>query len=125
MSSDGSSKSKIQQRKTYAYTNKCVFDLVIDFGTSQSPKSTQPLTTYLCPSRPGHRVWMPTLLPLWRYAHDGQAVRPRGYWGLPAFASLSMAGSERLGKLSIFFKEQCLFKRRKEIIIRLRILNSS
>ncbi|WP_419630907.1 hypothetical protein, partial [Thiolapillus sp.] len=22
------------------------------------------------------------------------AVRPRGYWGLPAFASLSMAGSE-------------------------------
>ncbi|WP_419627056.1 hypothetical protein, partial [Thiolapillus sp.] len=19
----------------------------------------------------GHRVWMPTLLPLWRYAHDG------------------------------------------------------
>ncbi|WP_419594710.1 hypothetical protein, partial [Thiolapillus sp.] len=28
MSSDGSSKSKIQQRKTYTYTNKCVFDLV-------------------------------------------------------------------------------------------------
>ncbi len=72
---------------------KCIFDLVIDFGTSQSPKSTRPLTTYLCPSRPGHqalrnnfasslllrtclpmtgrRVWMPTLLPLWRYAHDG------------------------------------------------------
>ncbi|WP_293689649.1 hypothetical protein [Thiolapillus sp.] len=23
-------------------------------------------------------------------------MRPRGYWGLPAFASLSMAGSERL-----------------------------
>ncbi len=22
-------------------------------------------------------------------------MRPRGYWGLPAFASLSMAGSER------------------------------
>ncbi len=73
--------------------HKRVFDLVIDFGTSQSPKSTRPLTTYLCPSRPGHpalrnnfasslllrtclpmtgrRVWMPTLLPLWRYAHDG------------------------------------------------------
>ncbi|WP_419619043.1 hypothetical protein [Thiolapillus sp.] len=72
---------------------KCVFGLVIDFGTSQSPKSTRPLTTYWCPSRPGHqalrnnfasslllrtwlpmtgrRVWMPTLLPLWRYAHDG------------------------------------------------------
>ncbi|WP_419583033.1 hypothetical protein [Thiolapillus sp.] len=27
---------------------------MIDFGTSQSPKSTRPLTTYLCPSRPGH-----------------------------------------------------------------------
>ncbi len=72
---------------------KCVFGLVIDFGTSQSPKSTRPLTTYWCPSRLGHqalrnnfasslllrtclpmtgrRVWMPTLLPLWRYAHDG------------------------------------------------------
>ncbi|WP_419598456.1 Tn7 transposase TnsA N-terminal domain-containing protein, partial [Thiolapillus sp.] len=33
---------------------KRVFDLVIDFGTSQSPKSTRPLTTYWCPSRPGH-----------------------------------------------------------------------
>ncbi|WP_294031672.1 hypothetical protein [Thiolapillus sp.] len=44
---------------------------MIDFGTSQSPKSTRPLTTYWCPSRPGRRVWMPTLLPLWRYAHDG------------------------------------------------------
>ncbi|WP_419625822.1 hypothetical protein [Thiolapillus sp.] len=75
---------------------------MIDFGTSQSPKSTRPLTTYSCPSRPGHqalrnnlasslllrtclpmtgrRVWMPTLLPLWCYAHDGQAVRPRAYW---------------------------------------------
>ncbi|WP_293885806.1 hypothetical protein [Thiolapillus sp.] len=29
---------------------------MIDFGTSQSPKSTQPLTTYLCPSRPGHQA---------------------------------------------------------------------
>ncbi len=72
---------------------KRIFGLVIDFGTSQSLKSTRPLTTYLCPSRPGHqalrnnfasslllrtclpmtgrRVWMPTLLPLWRYAHEG------------------------------------------------------
>uniref|UniRef100_UPI003AF44A0B hypothetical protein n=1 Tax=Thiolapillus sp. TaxID=2017437 RepID=UPI003AF44A0B len=33
---------------------KRVFGLVKDFGTSQSPKSTRPLTTYLCPSRPGH-----------------------------------------------------------------------
>ncbi|WP_419606214.1 hypothetical protein [Thiolapillus sp.] len=36
--------------------NKRVFDLVIDFGTSQSPKSTRPLTTYWCPSRPGHQA---------------------------------------------------------------------
>ena len=72
---------------------KRVFGLVKDFGTSQSPKSTRPLTTYWCPRRPGHqalrnnfasslllrtclpmtgrRVRMPTLLPLWRYAHDG------------------------------------------------------
>ncbi|WP_374116356.1 AAA family ATPase, partial [Thiolapillus sp.] len=28
--------------------------------------------------------------------HAGKTVRPRGYWGLPAFASLSMAGSEGL-----------------------------
>ncbi|WP_419624835.1 hypothetical protein [Thiolapillus sp.] len=35
---------------------KRVFGLVIDFGTSQSPKSTQPLTTYWCPSRPGHQT---------------------------------------------------------------------
>ncbi|WP_293653846.1 hypothetical protein [Thiolapillus sp.] len=29
---------------------------MIDFGTSQSPKSTLPLTTYSCPSRPGHQA---------------------------------------------------------------------
>ncbi|WP_419597700.1 hypothetical protein, partial [Thiolapillus sp.] len=39
-----------------AVSNKRVFGLVIDFGTSQSPKSTRPLTTYLCPSRPGHQA---------------------------------------------------------------------
>ncbi|WP_419639742.1 hypothetical protein [Thiolapillus sp.] len=37
-------------------SRKRVFGLVIDFGTSQSPKSTRPLTTYLCPSRPGHQA---------------------------------------------------------------------
>ncbi|WP_419597658.1 hypothetical protein, partial [Thiolapillus sp.] len=37
-------------------SDKRVFGLVIDFGTSQSPKSTRPLTTYLCPSRPGHQA---------------------------------------------------------------------
>ncbi|WP_419594501.1 hypothetical protein, partial [Thiolapillus sp.] len=35
---------------------KRVFGLVKDFGTSQSPKSTRPLTTYWCPSRPGHQA---------------------------------------------------------------------
>ncbi|WP_293649910.1 hypothetical protein [Thiolapillus sp.] len=77
----------------HGWQRKRVFDLVIDFGTSQSPKSTRPLTTYWCPSRPGHpalrnnfasslllrtclpmtgrRVRRPTLLPFWRYAHDG------------------------------------------------------
>ncbi|WP_419615714.1 hypothetical protein, partial [Thiolapillus sp.] len=38
----------------FATLDKRVFGLVIDFGTSQSPKSTRPLTTYWCPSRPGH-----------------------------------------------------------------------
>ncbi|WP_419624942.1 hypothetical protein, partial [Thiolapillus sp.] len=41
----------------YAWAaNKRVFGLVKDFGTSQSPKSTRPLTTYWCPSRPGHQA---------------------------------------------------------------------
>ncbi|WP_419596521.1 hypothetical protein, partial [Thiolapillus sp.] len=39
----------------YLYTKR-VFGLVIDFGTSQSPKSTRPLTTHWCPSRPGHQA---------------------------------------------------------------------
>ncbi|WP_419610194.1 hypothetical protein, partial [Thiolapillus sp.] len=59
-------------RAPVPHYHKRVFDLVIDFGTSQSPKSTRPLTTYLCPSRPGHpalrnnfasslllRTWLP------------------------------------------------------------------
>ncbi|WP_419625544.1 hypothetical protein, partial [Thiolapillus sp.] len=57
---------------TFEGVGKRVFDLMIDFGTSQSPKSTRPLTTYWCPSRPGHpalrnnfasslllRTWLP------------------------------------------------------------------
>ena len=42
--------------KIHLFTIKRIFGLVIDFGTSQSPKSTRPLTTYLCPSRPGHQA---------------------------------------------------------------------
>ncbi|WP_419625754.1 Tn7 transposase TnsA N-terminal domain-containing protein [Thiolapillus sp.] len=78
---------------------KRVFDLVIDFGTSQSPKSTRPLTTYWCPSRPGHpalrnnfasslllRTWLPmtgrrvrrpTLFSLWRKARRENSAASR------------------------------------------------
>ena len=35
-------------------TSKRVFDLVKDFGTSESPKSTRSSTTHWCPGRPGH-----------------------------------------------------------------------
>ncbi len=79
--------------------DKRVFDLVIDFGTSQSPKSTRPLTTYWCPSRPGHqalrnnfasslllRTWLPmtgrrvrrpTLFSLWRKARRENSAASR------------------------------------------------
>ena len=80
-------------------TSKRVFGLVIDFGTSQSPKSTRPLTTYLCPSRPGYpalrnnfasslllRTWLPmtgrrvrrpTLFSLWRKARRENSAASR------------------------------------------------
>ncbi|WP_419618581.1 hypothetical protein, partial [Thiolapillus sp.] len=79
--------------------HKRVFGLVIDFGTSQSPKSTRPLTTYLFPSRPGHqalrnnfasslllrtclpmtgrRVRRPTLFSLWRKARRENSAASR------------------------------------------------
>ena len=38
----------------FEYDNKRVFDLVKDFGTSESPKSTRSSTTHWCPGRPGH-----------------------------------------------------------------------
>ncbi|WP_419593747.1 hypothetical protein [Thiolapillus sp.] len=72
---------------------------MIDFGTSQSPKSTRPLTTYLFPSRPGHqalrnnfasslllrtclpmtgrRVRRPTLFSLWRKARRENSAASR------------------------------------------------
>ncbi len=81
------------------HIDKRVFGLVIDFGTSQSPKSTRPLTTYLCPSRPGHqalrnnfasslllrtclpmtgrRVRRPTLFSLWRKARRENSAASR------------------------------------------------
>ena len=45
-----------QRNGHHTKIHKRVFGLVIDFGTSQSPKSTLPLTTYSCPSRPGHQA---------------------------------------------------------------------
>ncbi|WP_419607111.1 hypothetical protein, partial [Thiolapillus sp.] len=117
---------------------KRVFGLVIDFGTSQSPKSTRPLTTYWCPSSPGHqalrnnfasslllRTWLPMtgraafggLLCFPSGArHAGKTVRPRGYRGLPAFASLSMAGSDRYLKVASQKQQQ-----RKKILKALKI----
>ncbi|WP_419594822.1 IS66 family transposase, partial [Thiolapillus sp.] len=81
------------------YNNKRVFGLVIDFGASQPPKSTRPLTTYSCPSRPGHqalrnnfasslllRTWLPmtgrrvrrpTLFSLWRKARRENSAASR------------------------------------------------
>ena len=38
----------------YLKRTKRVFDLVKDFGTSESPKSTRSSTTHWCPGRPGH-----------------------------------------------------------------------
>ena len=80
-------------------TAKRVFGLVKDFGASQSPKSTRPLTTYWCPSRPGHqalrnnfasslllRTWLPmtgrrvrrpTLFSLWRKARRENSAASR------------------------------------------------
>ena len=37
-----------------AVYDKRVFDLVKDFGTSESPKSTRSSTTHWCPGHPGH-----------------------------------------------------------------------
>ena len=48
----------------------------------------------------GRRVRMFPWDPLWRLRHVGYPVSPRGYQGLPAFASLSMAGrGSPLGRL--------------------------
>jgi len=96
--------------------DKRVFDLVKEFGTSESPKSTRSSTTQLVPRTswspgvpPQHRklvvathrspnmtrrhVRMLPWDPLWHLRHVGYPVSPRGYRRLPAFASLSMAGS--------------------------------
>ena len=43
-----------QHIRTTNPIDKRVFDLVKDFGTSESPKSTRSSTTHWCPGRPGH-----------------------------------------------------------------------
>ncbi|MES9853457.1 MAG: hypothetical protein ABW170_16695 [Candidatus Thiodiazotropha sp. L084R] len=40
--------------RSYPEINKRVFDLVMRFRTSKSPKRTRSSTTYKCPGRPGH-----------------------------------------------------------------------
>ena len=47
------------------------------------------------PQMAGRDHRMPTLFPLWRFAHAGETVRPDRYRGLPAGASLSLAVSDR------------------------------
>ncbi len=44
----------LSQFPNLSAVNKRVFDLVKDFGTSESPKSTRSSTTHWCPGRPGH-----------------------------------------------------------------------
>ncbi|WP_419581903.1 hypothetical protein, partial [Thiolapillus sp.] len=82
---------------------------MIDFGTSQSPKSTQPLTTYWCPSRPGHqalrnkfasslllRTWLP---------YDW-TPRSEAYFGFPlaqGSPGKQSAASRLLGTTSLRF----------------------
>ena len=44
----------LKEASTSAVARKRVFDLVKDFGTSESPKSTRSSTTHWCPGRPGH-----------------------------------------------------------------------
>ncbi|WP_294052170.1 hypothetical protein [Thiolapillus sp.] len=99
---------------------------MIDFGTSQSPKSTRPLTTYLCPSRPGHqalrnnfasslllRTWLPmtgrrvrrpTLFSLWRKARRENSAASR----LLGSTSLRFAlhGWQRLNNNAFHLLEQ-------------------
>ena len=43
-----------EEQITAILEGKRVFDLVKDFGTSESPKSTRSSTTHWCPGRPGH-----------------------------------------------------------------------
>ena len=46
--------ARLKEREALLAEHKRVFDLVKDFGTSESPKSTRSSTTHWCPGRTGH-----------------------------------------------------------------------
>ena len=50
----GTDFNKLTDKQVLEIMDKRVFDLVKDFGTSESPKSTRSSTTHWCPGRPGH-----------------------------------------------------------------------
>ena len=50
----GATQSGVVVQNSPNLSCKRVFDLVKDFGTSESPKSTRSSTTQWCPGRPGH-----------------------------------------------------------------------
>ena len=74
------------------------FDNLFVLQPSWSPSTTQQLRKLVAAPYLSPNDWTPRLdayfaSPLALCARR-VAVRPRGYWGLPAFASLSIAGSE-------------------------------
>ncbi len=112
---NGRQSRKNIQRGQASNRSKRVFDLVMRNRTSKSLFRTRSATAYYRPGRPAYMSFRHFLVgkrlhnitandstprtdalfvsPL-ALSHVGSTVSPRGYQGLPAFASLSMAGSE-------------------------------
>ncbi|WP_419618056.1 hypothetical protein [Thiolapillus sp.] len=62
---------------------------MMDFGDIPAPKSTRPLTTCFCPSRPGHQALRNTTSQACCCFVPGTLMTGGcrvAYWGLPAFA---------------------------------------
>ncbi|WP_419588538.1 hypothetical protein [Thiolapillus sp.] len=82
---------------------------MIDFGTSQSPKSTRPLTTYSCPRRPGHQALRNNLassLLLRTWLPYDWTPRSAAYFASPlalCARRVSSAASRLLGTTSLRF----------------------